>query len=440
MENEPEPDTNIASQLMLLVVLNLINAYFAAAEMAIVSLNKTRMKMLAEDGNKKAKIICDLIDEPTKFLSTIQVGITLAGFFASASAATGISEVLGETLSNIGIPYGEKISFVGVTIILSYFTLVFGELFPKRLALKKSEAIAMISVRPIMFLSKIAAPFVKILSLSTSLLVKITGLDKENLEERITKEEIKTIVETGEEHGAINENEKEMIEGIFEFDDKRAEKVMTPRTEVYCIDIDEPLENYLDELLSVRYARVPVYEDNIDNIIGVLYMKDFIIEARKKGFENINVREILQEPFFVPECKKVQELFREFQQSKRHIAIIIDEYGGFSGILTIEDLVEEIMGEINDEDDLVLDGIRKIDNRNFLVDGVTTLEEIEDKLKVNLNSSDVDIDTISGFLINIIGKIPSESDNRIIEYNNIVFKINEVTERRIEKVLISLQL
>lgn len=169
-------------------------------------------------------------------------------------------------------------------------------------------------------------------------------------------------------------------------------------------------------------------------------MKDFIIEARKKVFENINVREILQEPFFVPECKKVQELFREFQQSKRHIAIIIDEYGGFSGILTIEDLVEEIMGEINDEDDLVLYGIIKIDNKNFLVDGVTTLEEIEDKLKVNLNSSDVDIDTISGFLINIIGKIPSESDNRIIEYNNIVFKINEVTERRIEKVLISLQL
>lgn len=201
------------------------------------------MKMLAEDGNKKTKIICDLIDQPTKFLSTIQVGITLAGFFASASAATGISEVLGEILSSIGI-------LIGI-------------------------------------------------------------------------------------------------------------------------------------------------------LIGVIYMKDFIIEARKKGFENINVREILQEPFFVPECKKVQELFREFQQSKRHIAIIIDEYGGFSGILTIEDLVEEIMGEINDEDDLVLYGIIKIDNKNFLVDGVTTLEEIEDKLKVNLNSSDVDIDTISGFLINI---------------------------------------
>ena len=436
MDDEPDPDATIASQILLLVVLNLINAFFASAEMAIVSLNKTRMKMLANEGNKKAEILCNLIEEPTKFLSTIQVGITLAGFFASASAATGISDDLGSVLTGMNVPYGNQIAFIGVTILLSYFTLVFGELFPKRLALKKTEMIAMMSVKPIMFISKIAAPFVKILALSTSLLVKITGLDKDGLDEKVTKEEIKSLMETGEEHGAINESEKEMIESIFDFDDKRAEKVMTSRTEVYCIDIEEPLESYLDELLEKRYARVPVYEGEIDNIIGVLYMKDFIIEAKNKGFDNIDIRGLLQEPCFVPECKKVQDLFKELQASRRHIAIIIDEYGGFSGIVTIEDLIEEIMGEIDDEYDTSDDGIKKVDSNNFLVDGVTALEDLEDKLGITLESQDMD--TLSGFLISMIGKIPSEEKDRTIEYNNIVFKIEEVTDKRIEKVLISL--
>lgn len=436
MEDDPDPDANIASQILLLLVLTLINAFFAAAEMAIVSLNKTRIKMLVANGNKKAKTILELMEEPTKFLSTIQVGITLAGFFASASAATGISEELGVLLSNIGIPYGSQIAFVGVTIILSYFTLVFGELFPKRLALTKSENISMIVVNPILFISKITAPFVKILSISTSILVKIAGLDQKGSEEKVTKEEIRSLVEAGEQNGVIDENEREMIEGIIEFDDKRSEKIMTPRTEVYCINIDEPLEEYLDELLEKRYARIPVYENDIDNIVGVLYMKDFIIEAKEKGFENINVRNILQEPLFVPECKMVHELFKELQVTKRHIAILVDEYGGFSGIVTMEDIIEEVMGEIDDEYDTSEDGIQKIDNNNFLVDGITTLEEINDKLNIEIKSDN--IDTLSGFLVDMLGKIPTEESEKIVEYNNIIFKICEVTEKRIEKVIISL--
>ena len=435
MESDPDP-ANIAGQLILLAVLTAVNAFFAAAEMAIVSINKTKMKMLANEGNKKASTICKLVEEPTKFLSTIQVAITLSGFFASASAATGISTVVGKMLTDMNIPYGEQISFVGVTIILSYFTLVFGELFPKRLAIKKADKLSMLVVNPILFVSKIAAPFVKILSVSTNVLVKLFGLDSDDSEERVTKEEIKSLVETGEEHGAIDESEKEMIESVFEFDDKIAEKVMTPRTEVYCIDIDEPLEGYLDELLQKRFARIPVYKDEIDNIIGVLYMKDFMIEARNKGFENVNIQDILQEPYFVPECKSIRHLFKDLQDIKRHIAIIVDEYGGFSGIITVEDLVEEIVGDINDEDDEEEFGIRKVGENCYLVDGTTQLDELNENLNLDVKSDE--LDTLNGFLINLIGKIPLEDEEKEIKYNDIVFKIDEVSDKKIEKVRICL--
>ena len=414
MESDPDP-ANIAGQLILLAVLTAVNAFFAAAEMAIVSINKTKMKMLANEGNKKANTICKLVEEPTKFLSTIQVAITLSGFFASASAATGISTVVGKMLTDMNIPYGEQISFVGVTIILSYFTLVFGELFPKRLAIKKADKLSMVVVNPILFISKAVAPFVKILSVSTNILVKLFGLDSDDSEERVTKEEIKSLVETGEEHGAINESEKEMIESVFEFDDKIAEKVMTPRTEVYCIDINEPLEEYLDELLQKRFARIPVYEDEIDNIIGVLYMKDFMIEARNKGFENVNIQDILQEPYFVPECKPIRHLFRDLQDIKRHIAII---------------------GDINDEDDEEEFGIRKVGENCYLVDGTTQLDELNENLNIDVKSDE--LDTLNGFLINLIGKIPLEDEEKEIKYNNIVFKIDEVSDKKIEKVRICL--
>ena len=437
MDGESAQTTSIIMQILFLVILTLVNAFFSSAEMSIVSVNKNKMKMLANEGNKKAKMLCKLIEEPTKFLSTVQVGITLAGFFASASAATGISEQLGMLFISMNIPYGHQIAFIGVTIILSYFTLVFGELVPKRVALKSSEKIAMASLRPIMFISIIAAPFIKILSISTSLLVKLIGVDNGKLEEIVTKEELKLFIETGEEQGAINESEKEMIEGIFEFDNKKVEKVMTPRTEVYCINIKEPLTDYLDELLEMRYSRVPVYEDDIDNVIGILYMKDFIIEAKNKGFDNVNIKDILKEPYFVHEGKNVQELFKSLQASQRHIAVIIDEYGGFSGIITIEDLIEEIMGEINDEDDSSEERIKKIGENTFFVDGLTTLEELNDELNIDIQLDD--IDTISGFLINLIGNIPAENDDRIIEYNDITFKIDKLGEKRIEKILVKLK-
>ena len=433
---DPEP-MSLVSQFILILVLTLLNAFFASAEMAIVSVNRNRIKMLADDGNKKASLLVDLLEEPNKFLSTIQVGITLAGFFSSASAATGISEVIGASLSQLGIPYAQSISLVVITIILSYFTLVFGELVPKRIALQKSEQIAMLSVRPIVFVFKFAKPFVKLLSLSTNVLLRVIGMSDTDLEEKVSREEIKSLVDAGEEYGVINQIEKEMINSIFDFDDKLAKEVMTPRTEVYMINIKLPLS--IEELLEENYSRIPVYEGDMDNIIGILYLKDFLHEAYQVGFENVDIKKLLHRPYFVPECKNIDQLFKELQKSKNHLAVLIDEYGGFSGIVTIEDLIEEVMGDINDEYDDDDPVIRKIDNDTYIVNGLISIKELNDKLHLNLDEETEDYDTLGGFLINQIDYIPSETEECMVEYENLVFKIECVKDKRIEMVKIHIQ-
>ena len=433
---DPEP-MSLVSQFILILVLTLLNAFFASAEMAIVSVNRNRIKMLADDGNKKASLLVDLLEEPNKFLSTIQVGITLAGFFSSASAATGISEVIGASLSQLGIPYAQSISLVVITIILSYFTLVFGELVPKRIALQKSEQMAMLSVRPIVFVSKFAKPFVKLLSLSTNVLLRVIGMSDTDLEEKVSREEIKSLVDAGEEYGVINQIEKEMINSIFDFDDKLAKEVMTPRTEVYMINIKLPLS--IEELLEENYSRIPVYEGDMDNIIGILYLKDFLHEAYQVGFENVGIKKLLHRPYFVPECKNIDQLFKELQKSKRHLAVLIDEYGGFSGIVTIEDLIEEVMGDINDEYDDDEPFIRKIDNDTYIVNGLISIKELNDKLHLNLDEETEDYDTLGGFLINQIDYIPSETEECMVEYENLLFKVECVKDKRIETVKIHIQ-
>ena len=430
---DPEP-MSLVSQFILILVLTLLNAFFASAEMAIVSVNRNRIKMLADDGNKKASLLVDLLEEPNKFLSTIQVGITLAGFFSSASAATGISEVIGASLSQLGIPYAQSISLVVITIILSYFTLVFGELVPKRIALQKSEQIAMLSVRPIVFVFKFAKPFVKLLSLSTNVLLRVIGMSDTDLEEKVSREEIKSLVDAGEEYGVINQIEKEMINSIFDFDDKLAKEVMTPRTEVYMINSQLPLS--IEELLEENYSRIPVYEGDMDNIIGILYLKDFLHEAYQVGFENVDIKKLLHRPYFVPECKNIDQLFKELQKSKNHLAVLIDEYGGFSGIVTIEDLIEEVMGDINDEYDDDDPVIRKIDNDTYIVNGLISIKELNDKLHLNLDEETEDYDTLGGFLINQIDYIPSETEECMVEYENLLFKVQCVKDKRIETVKI----
>ncbi len=422
-------------QFLIIAVLTGINAFFSSAEMAIVSINKNKLKILVEDGDKRAILLDTLLKEPSKFLSTIQVGITLAGFFASASAATGLSQYLSLYLEKLKIPYGSQLSMILITFILSYITLVFGELIPKRLALRSSEKIALSSVGTIVTISKIFSPFVKFLTLSTNLILTVLKMREDDIEEKVSKEELRSLVEVGREHGIINEVEKEMIENIIEFDEKVAREIMIPRTKAFLIDRNISVEDLFEKKEVGIYSRIPVYEGEADNIIGILMTKDLMMEAYKKGFSNINLTDILQEPYFVPETKNVNELFKEMQSEKKHIAMLIDEYGGFSGIVTLEDLIEEVMGNISDEFDSEDASIKKLSTNKYLVNGELSLNDINDYFHIELESRHYD--TLSGLLIENMDYIPEDDEDiSPILIEGISFKPQRVKDKKIEKVLV----
>ncbi|ALA96709.1 hemolysin [Leptotrichia sp. oral taxon 212] len=411
-----------------------INAFFSSAEMAIVSINKNKLKILVEEGNKKAIMLENLMKEPSKFLSTIQVGITLAGFFASASAATGLSQYLSIYLRKLGIPYSGQISMILITFVLSYITLVFGELIPKRIALKSSEKIALSSVGTIVTVSKIFSPFVKFLTFSTNIVLTALKMKEDNIEEKVSKEELRSLVEVGREHGIINEVEKEMIENIIEFDEKVAREIMIPRTKVFLVDKNISVDELFEKKEVEVYSRIPVYEDEADNIVGILFMKDLMIEAYRKGFQNVKLPEIMQEAYFVPETKNVNELFNEMQSEKKHIAILIDEYGGFSGIVTLEDLIEEVMGNISDEFDADDSSIKKLSANKYLVNGELSLNDLNDYFHIELESKHYD--TLSGLLIEHMGYIPEDDEDiEPIIIDEISFKPKRVKDKKIEWVL-----
>lgn len=432
---DPEAGT-IAAQIIFLLCLTLVNAFFAGAEMAVVSVNKNRMRRLSEEGNKKAALICRLSEDSTRFLSTIQVAITFAGFFSSASAATGISQVLAVQMEKVSIPYSQTIAVVIVTIILSYFTLVFGELVPKRIALCKAEAFSLICVQPIYGISKILSPFIKLLSLSTNGFLKLLGMNTRGLEEVVSEEEIKALLETGEEKGVFNQIEKDMITSIFSFDDKKAKEVMTPRQDMVTIHLDDPAEAYLDEVLNSRYSRIPVYEGNIDNIVGILSMKDYSIEARKTSFGQVDIRRLMKPPYFIPENRMIDDLFKEMQRGKIPMAVLIDEYGGVSGLVTIEDLIEEIVGDIQNEYDNEEPDIVKEPDGSYLVTGGCLLWDLREKLHLKLVS---ECDTLSGYLIECLGYIPKKSQLPVSwKEGNTEFTIIETEDKVIKKVKIEL--
>ena len=434
MSSDPGP---MLGQIILLLVLIIINAYFAAAEMAIVSVNKNRIRSLAQEGNKKAQALAGLIDEPNKFLSSIQVVITLAGFLTSAEAAVSFSDDVGALLEDAGIPYGTEISVVLVTLILAFFTLILGELLPKRLAMLHADKISMGVVKPILFISVMFKPFVWLLSITVTLILKLLRQRTDVTSVEYSEDDVVSMLEAGQESGELKEEGKKMITSIFAFDDLLAYEVMTPRTDVFSIDINAPTEDYIDELMELRYSRIPVYEDDSDNIIGILYIKDYLIKAREAGFDNVDFRSILRKPYFVPETKNIDSLFFELQTTKQHIAILIDEYGGFSGIVTMEDIIEEVMGDIDDEYDEVEPEIQKIADDTYIVDGSMDLDDIDEELGIDLESENSE--TIGGFIIDILGEIPDENDTgREIEYENCRFRIDSVRDRRIEKITITI--
>lgn len=429
--------SSLIKQLILIFFLTLLNAFFAASEMAIVSVNKKKIKVKADKGDKKAKMLLKILKEPSRFLSTIQVGITFAGFFSSASAAVGISDDLGRVLTDRGIPFGKDIAFIGVTLLLSYIILVFGELVPKRIALQDAERFSMIAIKPINLFAKLMKPFVSFLSFSTNALVRVFGFNTKGVEEKVTLEEIKSLVHVGQEQGVINPSEREMIDSVITFDDKVAKEIMTDRTEVITIDIDDSYEETLEKMLNLQHSRIPVYKDHIDNIIGILYLKDYLLHAYKSGFKDIDVKSIMRKPYFVPEYKNVNELFLELQKTRNHFAILIDEYGGFSGIVTMEDLIEEIVGEIEDEYDAEPE-IKKLEDNVYYVRGSVPIKDLNNRLDLKLDENLDYYDSLGGFLIYLLGHIPKEGEENIVKYGNIEFEIKKIRKRKIENVKITI--
>lgn len=431
MDSDPDGNT-ILFQLLLLLFFTLMNAFFAGAEMAVVSVNKNRIRSMAEEGNKKAVVIQSLFEDSTKFLSTIQVAITFAGFYSSASAAAGIAPALAGWLESLRVPYSMAIARNGVTLLLMFFNLVFGELVPKRIALQKAEAFCMLTVMPIHYISKLLSPFIRLLSVSTKGVLKLFGLKTEDQEEAVTEEEIKALLKMGNENGTFEDEEREMINSVFSFDDRSAREVMVPRREVYVLDVEEPFSTLVDEILESRHSRIPVYEGNIDNIIGILHVKDVMIEARKNGWDHLNIRKLMRKPFFVPDTKDADELFRELQKLRRHMAVLVDEYGGFSGIVTVEDLVEEIMGEISEEYEEVIEDIVPLGENEYLLDGGALVDDINEEMGLKLQTENYD--TLSGYLIEQLGYIPEKGSHQKIEADGVLFTIEEVKGNRINKV------
>ncbi len=422
------------SQLVVLVILIALNAYFAASEIAFISLNDAKIEKQAKEGNKKAKQIEKMLKTPSKFLATIQIGITLAGFLSSAFASETFADMMAPALYNVFpiISQGawKSISIIVITIILSFFTLVFGELVPKRLAMKHYEKISFATIGVIRAISIITAPFVKLLTVVTNGISKIFGVG-ENEEETVTEEEIKMLVDQGEEKGTIKEEERELINNVFELNDITVSEIMRHRKDIFAVDINISLNELLEELSDeeYRYSRIPVYDETIDEIKGILYVKDVLKNINKKNFK---VKNVVKEAYFVSQNRLINEVFRELQKNKKQIAIILDEYGGTAGLVTMEDILEELVGDIYDEYDKEELEYEKIDDNTYILSGSMTIYDVNKLLNANIPEGDYD--TISGFLQDKLGRIPEDEEKPIIETKEVTYKIEEYEDKRILKI------
>ena len=427
-----DPSGNsLMTQIIIILVLTFINAICAATEMAFVSLNQQKMKQLAESGNLKAVRVMNLLDDSDDFLATIQVVITLAGFFSSAAAATSFADVIMSAMPSI--PGGKQLAILIVTLILSYLTLVLGELYPKQVALQMPEKIALMTGGFISVVQILVRPFVKLLSFSTGLLKKMTPIDFTKEEEKFTRSEMKALLANSRNDGAIDSDEFTMMQGVLSLDSKLAREVMVPRTDTQMIDIEDDLQENIEILLNSPYSRVPVYEGEKDNVIGVIHMKQLLKASRERGFDNIDITAIMNDPMFVPSTIYIDDLLLEFRRQQMHMAILKDEYGGVEGIVTLEDLIEEIVGEIQDETDTTTSSlIRKIDETNFYIDGIMPLDKFNSLFNEKLRSEDVD--TMGGLMIQCIGYVPDDDEKVAVRMNDYMLTTSHVENGRIRGI------
>lgn len=430
-----EPDGSLWVYILLLIFLIFVNAFFAMSEIAVISLNDNKLKKQASEGNKTAKILVGLVGEPSRFLATIQVGVTLSGFLASAVAADTFAEYIVFALR--GAPVDPAVvrivSLAGITIILSYFTLIFGELVPKRLAMSNSERISFAIARPLAIIYKFEKPFVALLSCSTNAVLRLIGIDPNQKPEEVTEEEIRMMVDVGNENGSIEESAREMINNVFEFDDRTADEIMTHRTELVAVSVQTPLTEIIRLATAEGYSRIPVYEGRLDDIVGILYIKDLLGLVLESPDGSFDVRSYMRPPLFMPESTRCKLLFQKFKEKRVQAAIIVDEYGGTAGMVTMEDVLESIVGNIQDEYDNEEEDISRLSDGAFLIDGTTPLDEVERMLSIRF-PADTDADTIGGYLIDSLGRIPEPNEHPSLEFGGVEFTVDGMDERRIDKI------
>ena len=415
-------------QILLQIILIALNAFFAATEIAVISLNEKKVRALAEDGNKKAVKMLKIIEEPTQFLSTIQIGITLAGFLGSAFAADNFAEVLSAAISkafNLSADNTKIINTVAVvlvTLILSYFTLIFGELVPKRIATKHKEKLANSVCGIISFLAAVLKPIIWFLTISTNAVLRLVGIDPHEKEEPVSEEDIVLMLDAGADEGSLDHDDIEYIKNVFKLDKMTAEDVMTPRKSVISISYDASDKEILEIIEEESYSRIPVYEDNPDKIIGILHACDYLLKRNEKNFD---LKSILHTPVFVPETVSLDVLFKDMQTDHNHLAVVVNEYGETSGIVTMEDILEEIVGEIWDERDEEIDEFKKIGDNTYKVLCTASLEDFREYFKLE-DEEELDVSTVNGWITEITGIIPEV--NYSFDYKNLTVIITKADQ------------
>ncbi|WP_019772407.1 hemolysin family protein [Streptococcus sobrinus] len=409
---EDPSSQNLLFQMLLLVVLTCLNAFFAASEMSMVSLNRARVEQKAEEGDKKYIRLVKVLDKPNNFLSTIQVGITFISLLQGASLSASLGKVIASWFGNSATAQtaGSIISL----IFLTYIAIVLGELYPKRIAMNLKDNFAIYSAPVIVGLGKVVSPFVWFLSASTNLLSRMTPMTFDDADEKMTRDEIEYMLTNSEE--TLEQDEIEMLQGVFSLDELMAREVMVHRTDAFMVDINDDSQEIIKEILKKNFSRIPVYDDDKDKVLGLIHTKKLLEVGFNNGFENISLRRILQEPLFVPETIFVDDLLKELRRTQNQMAILLDEYGGVSGLVTLEDLLEEIVGEIDDETDQAEVEVREIDKDTYIVLGTMTLNDFNEHFETELESDDVD--TIAGYYLTGVGNIPSQEEKESFEVDS----------------------
>ena len=425
-----------AAALLLLVLLILINAFFAASEIAVITLNDAKIEKMAQKGNKKAEKLLRLTSNSGRFFSTIQIGVTLAGFLTSAAASESFSDQVAGLLSFLPFPpsFVKGAATFLITLLLSYFSLVFGELVPKKIATKRAEALSFRFVGALTAVAAAFRPVVSLLTASTNGVVRLLGIDPNDGEQTVTEEEILLMMDAGEEKGVFDESEKDMISNIFEFSDTTAGEAMTHRTDVGAVEDTDSVPDAVELSIENGYSRIPVYHEDLDSIVGIVYVKDLLKYVGRPVEPQIRLTDLMRPAYFVPKSMPLGKLFSELRARRLQIAVVVDEYGGTEGIITMEDLLESIVGNIQDEYDNEEEEIHRQGENRFDVDGATPVDEISDLFGVELPEGDYD--TVAGLMMERLGRLPRENEHPQVRVKGLVMTVSAMEDRRIARVLI----